>query len=70
MVQKCSSSASVIFEEVENPHKYYHQIGMELEKLKRQGKRNELYEKLVELTDYSSTVVSKISSLAEPMKSC
>jgi|GEM_PF-466734 len=70
MVQKCSSSASIIFEEVENPHKHYHQIGMEIEKLKRQGKRNELYEKIVELTDYSSTIVSKISSLAESMKSC
>ena len=43
---------------------------MEIEKLKKQGKRNELYEKIVELTDYSSTIVSKISSLAESMKSC
>jgi len=70
MVQKCGSSASAIFEEVENPHKHYHQIGIDIEKLKRQGKRNELYEKLVELTDYSSSIVSKISSLAESMKSC
>jgi len=70
MVQKCGSSAGVIFEEVENPHKYYHQIGMEIEKLKRQGKSNELYEKLVELTDYSSTIVDKITNLAESLKGC
>lgn len=71
-VSRCGSgSAHILYEEVENPHKHYHQIAMEIEKMKRQGKnRDELYNKFVELSDYSTAVVEKIVSLAESLKGC
>ncbi|MGC9144118.1 methyl-accepting chemotaxis protein, partial [Hydrogenobaculum sp.] len=70
-VSHCGANALMLFEEVENPHKHYHQIAMEIEKMKRQGKdRDALYNKFVELTDYSTTIVDKIISLAESLKGC
>ncbi|GAB6078338.1 methyl-accepting chemotaxis protein [Hydrogenobaculum acidophilum] len=69
-VSRCSTNALMAFEEVENPHKHYHQIAMEIERLKRQGKKDELYNKFVEIIDYSTAIVDKIASLAESLKEC
>ncbi len=69
-VSRCGSTALILYEEIENPHRHYHQIAMDIERLKRQGKKEEIYSKFVELTDYSTTIVEKLATLAEGLKEC
>jgi methyl-accepting chemotaxis protein len=71
MVQVCGGpSANTIFTDIEDSHKKYHQIGMEIEKMKKQGKKEQLSDKIVELAEHSFDIIAKISSLAEVMKTC
>jgi methyl-accepting chemotaxis protein len=71
MVQACGGpSASTTFSDIEHPHKIYHQIGKEIEELKKQGKNQEINDKLLELAGLSFDVIAKISSLADVMEGC
>jgi len=71
IIQECGGpSASTIFSDIEHPHKIYHQIGKEIEELKKQGKNQEINDKLLKLAELSFDVIAKISSLADVMEGC
>ncbi len=69
-VRKTGSSAMSIYNMIEEPHKVYHRAGMEAERLAKQGKQEETYNKIVELIEYSSKIVDEIVQLAESVKDC
>ena len=71
MVQVCGGpAANTIFTDIEDSHKKYHQIGMEIEKMKKQGKEEQLGNKIVEHAEHSFDIIVKISALVEVMKTC
>ncbi len=58
------------YNDVENPHREYHRIGMEIQRLQRENKHEEVYNKIVNLINYSPNIIQSISSLAESLKEC
>ena len=73
LIDKCrtfSPDIAHIYNEVESPHKEYHRIGMEVERLYRQGKKEEAFIKIGELINYSTNIINNISRLAESLKEC
>ncbi len=73
-VYKCSTlnnpDSIKIFTELEEPHKHYHKLGMEVEKHYKNNNKEGLYEKVVELIDFSSNIVNHIALLASSMRGC